>query len=78
MVHSIRQEIWVLTPAYSVWKENDNVAHSRFYWLERAPETARPDDRYAARVEGQTITIETPAAGSLTPRLSDALLPVSW
>jgi predicted esterase len=61
-------------PRRVVWKENDNVAHSRFYWLERAPETARPDDTYAARVEGQTITIETPAAGSLTLRLSDALL----
>jgi uncharacterized lipoprotein YbaY len=29
---------------------------------------------YAARVEGQTITIETPPTGSLTLRLSDALL----
>ena len=61
-------------PRRVVWKENDNVAHSRFYWLQRAPEAARPDDVYAARVEGQTITIETPAAGSLTLRLSDALL----
>jgi predicted esterase len=61
-------------PKRVVWKENDNVAHSRFYWLQRAPEAAKPDAIYAARVEGQTITIETPGAGSLTLRLSDALL----
>jgi len=61
-------------PKRVVWKENDNVAHRRFYWLQRDPSGARPDDLYAARVEGQTITLETPAAGSLTLRLSDALL----
>jgi hypothetical protein len=34
----------------------------------------RPAEVYAAHVEGQTVTIETPAAGTLTLRLSDALL----
>ena len=53
---------------------NDNATHPRFYWLERAPEAVRPNEIYAARVEGQTITLETPGAGSLTLRLSDALL----
>jgi hypothetical protein len=57
-----------------VWKQNDNPTHSRFYWLQRAPEAVRPHDLYAARVEGQTVTVESPAAGSLTLRLSDALL----
>jgi predicted esterase len=61
-------------PKRVVWKQSDNAMHSRFYWLERAPEAVRPNEIYAARVEGQTITIETPATGSLALRLSDALL----
>ena len=48
--------------------------HPRFYWLERAPGAARPNEICAAHVDGQTITIETPGVGSLTLRLSDALL----
>ena len=60
-------------PKRVVWKQDD-VTHSRFYWLERAPAAVRPNEVYAARVEGQTVTIETPGTGSLTLRLSDALL----
>ena len=63
----------VAWPKRIVWKQDD-VTHSRFYWLERAPAAVRPNEIYAARVEGQTITIETPGTGSLTLRLSDALL----
>jgi predicted esterase len=61
-------------PKRVVWKQSDNATHSRFYWLQRAPEAVRPNETYAARVEGQTITLETHGAGSLTLRLSDALL----
>ena len=63
----------VAWPKRTVWKQDD-VTHSRFYWLERAPAAVRPNEIYAARVEWQTITIETPGTGSLTLRLSDALL----
>jgi len=57
-----------------MWKQDDDAVHTRFYWLERAPDAARPNEIYAAHVDGQTITIETPGTGSLTLRLSDALL----
>jgi hypothetical protein len=57
-----------------VWKQDDDAVRPRFYWLERAPGAARPNEICAAHVDGQTITIETPGAGSLTLRLSDALL----
>jgi dienelactone hydrolase len=60
-------------PKRVVWKQ-DNVTHTRFYWLERAADAVQPGEIYAAHVEGQTITIETPATGSLTLRLADALL----
>ena len=63
-------EAW---PKRVVWKQNDNATHNRFYGS-AAPEAVRPNEMYAAHVEGQTITIETPATGSLTLRLSDALL----
>jgi transglutaminase-like putative cysteine protease/predicted esterase len=60
-------------PRRVVWKQDD-VTHTRLYWLERAPDAVHPGEIYAAHVEGQTIAIETPATGSLTLRLSDALL----
>ncbi len=61
-------------PKRVVWKQDDNAPHTRFYWVEVAPEAARPKDIFAAHVEGQVITIETPDRGSLTLRLSDALV----
>ncbi len=64
----------VAWPKRVVWKQDDDAVHTRFYWLERAPDAARPNEIYAAHVDGQTITIETPGTGSLTLRLSDALL----
>lgn len=67
----LRRAAW---PARVVWKENDGFTHPRFYWLERTPQDADPGVVYAAHVSGQTITIETPATGSLILRLSDALL----
>jgi pimeloyl-ACP methyl ester carboxylesterase len=67
----LRRVAW---PRRVVWKQDDDAVHSRLYWLERAPDAVRPNEIYAAHVEGQTITIETPGTGSLTLRLSDALL----
>jgi len=64
----------VAWPKRVVWKENDDFVHRRFYWLERAPEATRTDEVYAAHVEGQKITIESPSTGNVTLRLSDALL----
>jgi len=60
-------------PRRVVWKQ-DNVTHTRFYWLERSSAAVKPYEIYAAHVASQTITIETPATGNLTLRLSDALL----
>ena len=68
---ALRRVPW---PRRVVWKENDNFVHHRFYWLERAPAATDPNQVYAAHVEGQTITLETPGTGSLILRLSDALL----
>jgi dienelactone hydrolase len=67
----LRRVAW---PKRVVWKQDDDAVHTRFYWLERTPDAARPDAIYAAHVDGQTITIETPGTGSVTLRLSDALL----
>ncbi len=61
-------------PKRVVWKQYAESTHTRFYWLERAPEAVQPNEIYAAHVEGQTITIETPSSGKLTLRLSDALI----
>ncbi|HTA30048.1 MAG TPA: hypothetical protein VK731_06165, partial [Candidatus Cybelea sp.] len=61
-------------PKRVVWKQYAESTHTRFYWLERAAEAVQPNEIYAAHIEGQTITIETPSSGSLTLRLSDALL----
>jgi hypothetical protein len=66
----LRRATW---PKRVVWKQDD-VTHTRFYWLERAPGAVKPYEIYAAHVEGQTLTIETPATGNLTLRLSDELV----
>jgi predicted esterase len=65
------REAW---PKRVVWKQDAHPNHTRFYWLEHAREAVLPNETYAARVEGQTISIEAPGSGSLTLRLSDALL----
>jgi transglutaminase-like putative cysteine protease len=64
----------VAWPKRVVWKENDNFVHQRFYWLERSAEATNAGDLYAAHVEGQTITMEAPATGKITLRLSDKLV----
>ena len=63
----------VTWPKRVVWKQDD-VTHTRFYWLERPADAVRAYEIYAAHVDGQSVTIETPASGSVTLRLSDALL----
>jgi hypothetical protein len=70
MATSLRQ-VW---PRRVVWKQDSDVTHTRFYWLERPAESIRPNDIYVAQVEGQTIQIEQPATGNLDLRLSDELL----
>jgi predicted esterase len=60
-------------PKRVVWKQDD-VTHTRFYWLERPADAVKEREIYAAHVDGQTITIETPTTGKLTLRLSDQLL----
>jgi predicted esterase len=67
----LAREAW---PRRVVWKQSASATHARFYWLERPAEAVQPNEGYAAHVEGQTISIETPVAGSLVLRLSDALL----
>jgi pimeloyl-ACP methyl ester carboxylesterase len=64
----------VLWPSRVVWKQNNEVTHTRFYWLARDAADVKPNEIFAAHVDGQTITIETPASGRLTLRLSDELL----
>jgi transglutaminase-like putative cysteine protease/dienelactone hydrolase len=64
----------VLWPRRVVWKQNNEVTHTRFYWLAREAADVKPNEIFAAHVDGQTITIETPANGRLTLRLSDALI----
>jgi pimeloyl-ACP methyl ester carboxylesterase len=67
----LRRIAW---PKRVVWKQDD-VTHTRFYWLERPADAVKEREIYAAHVDGQTITIETPAKdGKLTLRLSDELL----
>src|SRR5205814_7811486 len=67
----LRRVAW---PKRVVWKPDKDAVHTRFYWLERAPDPERSNEIYAAHVDGQTISIETPGTGSLPLRLSDALL----
>ena len=60
-------------PKRVVWKQDD-VTHTRFYWLARDAGAVQPREIYAAHADGQTITIEAPATGKMTLRLSDQLL----
>jgi len=63
----------VAWPKRVVWKQDD-VTHTRLYWLQRPAEAVKAYEIYASHVDGQTITLETPATGNLTLRLSDSLL----
>jgi hypothetical protein len=64
----------VTWPRRVVWKQEGQATHTRFYWLERPAEAVHQGEIFSARVEGQTITVETPDKGNMTLRLSDELL----
>jgi transglutaminase-like putative cysteine protease len=68
---ALTRDVW---PKRVVWKQDDNVTHDRFYWMERSAAAIKPNEIFAAHVAGQTIEIEQPDSGTLTLRLSDELL----
>lgn len=61
------------TPERVVWLQDD-VTHSRFYWLSVDAANAVGGARIEATVTGQTIDIESSGVTRLALRLSDALL----
>jgi len=61
-------------PKRVVWKQDLDAPHDQLYWLAREVKAGEANEIYAAHVEGQIITLETPAAGNLTLCLSDALV----
>jgi transglutaminase-like putative cysteine protease len=65
-----RRDPW---PSRVVWRQDD-VTHTRFYWLQIAPEDAKTGATVIAEVEGRTIRIETEDVQSLTLRLRDELI----
>jgi predicted esterase len=68
---ALRREVW---PKRVVWKQDAEVLHSRFYWMERAAVEVKPNEIYTAQISGQRVEIERPANGNLTLRLSDAMM----
>ena len=60
-------------PSRVVWYQDD-VTHTRFYWLQVAPEDGVAGRTISARVEGQTIRIDSPETRSLTLLLHDELI----
>lgn len=71
LMSPLRRIAW---PRRVVWKQDDSTLHTRFYWLEREEKSIKPGEIYAAHVDGQTITLETPSTGALILRLSDELV----
>ncbi len=69
---ALARDTW---PKRVVWKQSGHgILHTQFYWLERPADDIKANEIYAARADGQTITIETPDTGKMTLRLSDGLL----
>jgi len=60
-------------PARVVWCQDD-VTHTRFYWLEVTPEDAEQGRVVTASVDGQQITVNTDVLHAITLHLSDELL----
>src|ERR1019366_9020399 len=48
-------------PKRVVWKQDDDATHTRFYWLARAAKAVKPSEIFAAHVQGETTTLQTPA-----------------
>ncbi len=63
----------VAWPKKVVWFQDD-VVHDRFYWLGRAPGTAKAGERIEGEVDGQTIRIAAGEVKGLQLWLSDELL----
>jgi hypothetical protein len=70
-MYALTREVW---PKRVVWKQDANVTHDRFYWIERPADALKPNEIFAMHIAGQSIQIEQPASGNLTLRLSDELL----
>jgi hypothetical protein len=62
-----------LFPDRIVWKQDD-VVHSRFYWLALEPQDAKARAEIRADVRGQNIAIQTADVPGLTVRLHDQML----
>lgn len=60
-------------PKRIVWRQDD-VTHTRFYWLAVPPEEAKPKRQLVAAVDGQEITLGGDVSQGMTLRLSDALI----
>ncbi|MHC5026088.1 MAG: transglutaminase domain-containing protein [Planctomycetota bacterium] len=60
-------------PTAIVWHQDD-VTHTRFYWLSIAEGTARPRTTIRASVDGQTVTIQVEKITGITLRLRDELI----
>lgn len=67
------QQTRVAWPKKVVWWQDD-VTHTRFYWLAVAPDAAKARMTIRAAVDGQTITIDSDDVSAVTLRLRDALV----
>ncbi len=67
---SHRRNAW---PARIVWHQDD-VTHTRFYWLAVAPENASPGATVRASIDGQAIEITSDDVDRVTLRLHDRLV----
>lgn len=63
----------VAWPNKVVWFQDD-VVHERFYWLARAPGSARAGEQITAEVEGRTIRVSANGVREIRLLLDDALL----
>lgn len=60
-------------PEKIVWRQDD-VTHTRFYWLAVAKESAKGGDEIVATREGQTITVSAKSGTKVTVLLNDAMV----
>lgn len=62
-----------LIPEKIIWLQDD-VTHSRFYWLQVNAETAKAGDKIVARRDGQKFFIDEAPVGELTLLLRDDMV----
>jgi hypothetical protein len=60
-------------PRKVVWQQDD-VTHTRFYWLAVPPTEAKAKQQIVAEVNGQNILLTGDVPHGVTLRLSDALV----